>query len=91
MVKKDYIRLWMYAFMANNRKEYSSGIIKQFMSFTNNTSTSLYTDNNWYGEFVCKIFNIVVSTTGPSLWSSGQSSWLQIKRSGFDSWRYQIF
>jgi hypothetical protein len=27
----------------------------------------------------------------PSLWSSGQSSWLQIQRSGFHSWRYQIF
>jgi hypothetical protein len=25
---------------------------------------------------------------GPLLWSSGQSSWLQIQRSGFDSWRY---
>jgi hypothetical protein len=27
----------------------------------------------------------------PSPWSSGQSSWLQIQRSGFDSWCYQIF
>jgi hypothetical protein len=27
----------------------------------------------------------------PPLWSSGQRSWLQIQRSGFDSWRYQIF
>jgi hypothetical protein len=27
----------------------------------------------------------------PPLWSSGQSSWLQIQRSGFDSWRYQMF
>jgi hypothetical protein len=27
----------------------------------------------------------------PPLWSSGQSSWLQIQRSGFDSWRYQVF
>jgi hypothetical protein len=27
----------------------------------------------------------------PSLWSSGQSSWLQIQRSGFDSRHYQIF
>jgi hypothetical protein len=27
----------------------------------------------------------------PPLWSSGQSSWLQIQRSGFDSWCYQIF
>jgi hypothetical protein len=28
---------------------------------------------------------------GPPLWSSGQSSWLQIQRSGFRSRRYQIF
>jgi aryl-phospho-beta-D-glucosidase BglC (GH1 family) len=26
-----------------------------------------------------------------SLWSSGQSSWLQIQRSGFNSLRYDIF
>jgi hypothetical protein len=28
---------------------------------------------------------------GPLLWSSGQSSWLQIQKSGFDSRSYQIF
>jgi hypothetical protein len=28
---------------------------------------------------------------GPPLWSSGQSSWLQIQMSGFDSRRYQMF
>jgi hypothetical protein len=28
---------------------------------------------------------------GPPLWSSGQSSWLKIQRSGFDSRGYQIF
>jgi hypothetical protein len=27
----------------------------------------------------------------PPVWSSGQSSWLQIQRRGFDSRRYQIF
>jgi hypothetical protein len=27
----------------------------------------------------------------PPLCSGGQSSWLQIQRSGFDSWRYQFF
>jgi hypothetical protein len=27
----------------------------------------------------------------PPLWSSGQSSWLQIQRSGFDFKHYQIF
>jgi hypothetical protein len=30
-------------------------------------------------------------TCWPPLWSSGQSSWLKIQRSGFDSRRYQIF
>jgi hypothetical protein len=28
---------------------------------------------------------------GPPLWSSGQSSWLQVQRSVFDFRRYQIF
>jgi hypothetical protein len=32
-----------------------------------------------------------VGTIRPSLWSSGQSSWLQPQRSWFDSRRYQIF
>jgi hypothetical protein len=31
-----------------------------------------------------------LSLTRPPLWSSGQSSWLQIQRSGFDSRRYRI-
>jgi hypothetical protein len=29
--------------------------------------------------------------SGPPLWSSGQSSWLQIQRPEFDSRHYQIF
>jgi hypothetical protein len=32
-----------------------------------------------------------VEESRPPLWSSGQSSWLQIQRSEFDSRRYQIF
>jgi hypothetical protein len=32
-----------------------------------------------------------VEESRPPLWSSGQSSWLQIQRSGFDSRRYKIF
>jgi hypothetical protein len=32
-----------------------------------------------------------VEENRPPLWSSGQSSWLQIQRSGFDFRRYQIF
>jgi hypothetical protein len=35
-------------------------------------------------HFLSKIFR-------PPLWSSDQSSWLQVQRSGFDSQRYQIF
>jgi hypothetical protein len=32
-----------------------------------------------------------VSEERPSLWSSGQTSWLLTQRNGFDSRRYQIF
>jgi hypothetical protein len=34
---------------------------------------------------------ITLILLSPPLWSRGQSSWLQIQRSGFDSWRYHIF
>jgi hypothetical protein len=34
---------------------------------------------------------ITITAIRPPLWSSSQSSWLQIQRSGFDSRRYQIF
>jgi hypothetical protein len=32
-----------------------------------------------------------IPVTEPPLWSRGQSSWLQIERSGFDFRHYQIF
>jgi hypothetical protein len=35
------------------------------------------------------IINIIINS--PPLWSSGQNTWLQIQRSGFDSLRYQNF
>jgi hypothetical protein len=35
--------------------------------------------------------NMLLYSTRLSLWSSGQSSWLQIQRPGFDYRRYQIF
>jgi hypothetical protein len=44
--------------------------------------------NSGYLYFTfCDIF----SFPWPPLWSSGQSSWLQIQRSGFNFRRYQIF
>jgi hypothetical protein len=36
-------------------------------------------------------FEREVVVVRPPLWSSGQSSWLQIRRPGFDSRHYQIF
>jgi hypothetical protein len=36
------------------------------------------------------IYVCYVEESRPPLWSSGQNSWLQIQRSGFDSQRYQI-
>jgi hypothetical protein len=37
------------------------------------------------------IFTSIICLLWPPLWSSGQSSWLQIQRSRFDSLHYQIF
>jgi hypothetical protein len=37
------------------------------------------------------IYICYIEESRPPLWSSGQSSWLQIQRFGFDSRRYQIF
>jgi hypothetical protein len=36
-------------------------------------------------------YNYYVMKFGPPLWSSGQSSWLRIRRPGFDSRHYRIF
>jgi hypothetical protein len=52
---------------------------------------------NWAGHEGALISSVVVQdrllsplvTCGPPLWSSGQSSWLQILRPGFDSRHYQ--
>jgi hypothetical protein len=38
-------------------------------------------------EFNC--FILGTRAEGPPLWSGGQSSWLQIRRRGFDSRHYQ--
>jgi hypothetical protein len=37
----------------------------------------------------CYVNIIVIPYLRPPLWSSGQSSWLQIRRPGFDSRHYQ--
>jgi hypothetical protein len=42
-----------------------------------------------YNKLIAILF--IVIQIGPPLWSSGQSSWLQIQRPWFESHRYQIF
>jgi hypothetical protein len=50
-----------------------------------------------YTEIIFPYYNYCWSTfinlcqSRPPLWSSHQSSWLQIERSGFDFWHYHIF
>jgi hypothetical protein len=42
----------------------------------------------WCTNWICICY---VEEIRPPLWSSGQSSWLQIQRSAFDSQRFHIF
>jgi hypothetical protein len=48
-------------------------------------------DNNHRLMILLIEFSFFDDSSRPLLWSSGQSSWLQIQRSGLDSRRYQIF
>jgi hypothetical protein len=42
-------------------------------------------------ELLSKWYLMLLVKGRPPLWSSGQISWLEIQRSGFDSWHYKIF
>jgi hypothetical protein len=44
-----------------------------------------------FGRSVAGNKKVCIVFCRPPLWSSSQTSWLQIQRSGFDSRRYQIF
>jgi hypothetical protein len=60
------------------------------------TQTDRETGNKYKYEIQKKVPDTsrlvdVYNCLGPPLWSSGQSSWLQIRRPGFDSQHYQIF
>jgi hypothetical protein len=49
-------------------------------------------ENRCYGIRILKLgFLLSCGFYRPPLWSSGQSSWLQIRRPGSDSRYYQIF
>jgi hypothetical protein len=50
------------------------------------TENSLFTNIQ---EFDNNNYPLLWFVRGPPLWSSGQSSWLQIRRPGFDSRHYQ--
>jgi hypothetical protein len=50
-----------------------------------------YADQDVGGDDIKTDFGEVGWGNGPPLWSNGQSSWLQIRRPGFDSRHYQIF
>jgi hypothetical protein len=45
--------------------------------------------DNWALDFVEVCFKDPYDGRRPPLWSSGRSSWLQIRRTGFDSRHYQ--
>jgi hypothetical protein len=47
--------------------------------------------NRIYKSVTMVYSNIIITVLWPPLWSSGQGSWLQIQKSGFDSRHYQIF
>jgi hypothetical protein len=61
------------------------------LSFIFHSSTSLLILGFTIPKVAAELVYRAQITNLSPLWSSGQSSWLQIHRSGFDSRRYQIF
>jgi hypothetical protein len=52
----------------------------------------LFCPEDWGSRFLRNVGKLVAANdykAWPPLWSSGQSSWLQIQRPGFDSRHYQ--
>jgi hypothetical protein len=68
------------------------------MAVVNNGATISDTDKlqrrlfpSCFAAKCCYLIFMFILVQGPPLWSGGQSSWLPIQRSGFDSRHYHIF
>jgi hypothetical protein len=66
------------------------GKICQFLARNNHISTDHHNINCWIYHIDHWTEFIYVEESRTPLWSSGQSSWLQIQRSGFNSRRYHF-
>jgi hypothetical protein len=60
-------------------------------TFTSSSCVQVFWQKPIQGKIPCSLqhFDAVTLLPRPPLWSSGQSSWLQIRRPGFDSRHYQ--
>jgi hypothetical protein len=67
----------------------SATVIALLFTFTSKTQTRNVTKKCRLYSFI-NIIILIIALKRPPLWSSGQSSWLQIQRSGFNSRRYPI-
>jgi hypothetical protein len=88
-------KIFLWVNWNNNKKKWKVTLIIRNLDYTWNFEYLRQISRP--GKFVIINFNIknsmawVRERTWPSLWSSSQSSWLQIQRSGFDFRRYRIF
>jgi hypothetical protein len=81
--------LWMWDNPDQNMKNEKCCLqfnvyFKRHIALWKANDSRVCSDETWHCLQTCSIMF-------PFMWSSGQSSWLQIQRSGFNSRRYQIF
>jgi hypothetical protein len=80
---------WLYSLHGLHYEIVSGATSKLYCNFT---QFSYHTEEKGYDLSLNYIYiYIYITKKRPPLCYSGQSSWLQIRRSGFDSRRYQIF
>jgi hypothetical protein len=92
-----YRRLYGHDFGCLKWLQYLGSSYNKFYLFRvvlvfNGQSSCLHNgDVLWFLRGTNWIYICYVEESRPPLWSSGQSSWLQVQGYGFDSRRYQIF
>jgi hypothetical protein len=82
MLQSDYCSDWAKLTLNAKSLKVKEQILLQTKQF--------WKGDRLYGS-ISHSFHVASTNVRPPLWYSGQSSWLQIRRPGFDSRHYQIF
>jgi hypothetical protein len=83
--------MWFFFYKLSLGNLWTEFVVSQLRTFLKGPRTIISPIPSYFFRFLLLIYFLFPVFLWPLLWSSDQSSWLQIQRSGFHSQRYQIF